>query len=127
MSKVVVDASALLALVRAEPGAEFVASYMGRAAISSVNLAETYGRLLREAFRPDEFRHDLESLPLEIHAFDTDQAFAAGRMEPATRPFGLALGDRACLALAQTLGVPALTADRQWMRVNVGVDVKLVR
>ncbi len=127
MSEIVIDASALLALVRAEPGAEVVASYMGRAAISSVNLAETYGRLLREAFRPDEFRRDLEALNFEIHSFDTDQAFAAGRMEPATRPFGLALGDRACLALAQTLGVPAMTADRQWMKVDIGVEVKLIR
>jgi PIN domain nuclease of toxin-antitoxin system len=127
VSEIVLDASALLALVRGEPGAEVVASYLGRAAVSSVNLSETYGRLLREAFRPHEFRRDLEALNFEIHSFDANQAFAAGRMESATRPFGLGLGDRACLALAQNLGLPAMTADRQWMKVDVGVEVKLIR
>ena len=44
-----------------------------------------------------------------------------------TRATGLSLGDRACLALAQRLRVPAVTADREWANVNVGITIQLVR
>jgi PIN domain nuclease of toxin-antitoxin system len=123
----VFDSSALVALVRREQGADAIAGYLGRAAISSVNLAEAYGRLLREAFRPDELRQDLVALELAVHSFDAEQAYLAGRMEPGTRPLGLSLGDRACLALAITLGLPALTGDRQWRKANVGAQVQVFR
>ena len=127
MIEVVLDASALLALIQGEEGAGAVAPYLGRAAISTVNLAEAYGRLLRETFRPDEIRRDLEALDLELHPFSTEQAFAAGKMEPATRPLGLALGDRACLALGLNLRLPVLTTDRQWRKADVGAEVRLIR
>ena len=127
MSDIVFDASALLALIRGEPGADIVASHLGRAAMSSVNVAEVYGRLLREAFRPEEFRRDIEAIDFKLHSFDAEQAFLAGRFEPATRPLGLSLGDRACLALALSLGVPALSGDRRWAGAKVGVEINLFR
>lgn len=127
MSEVVLDASALLALIRRERGADAVASHLGDAAVSAVNIAETYGRLLRDAFRPDELRRDIEALGLDVRSFDPEQAFIAGEIEPATRPLGLSLGDRACLALAKSLGLPVLTGDRQWLEAKVGVDVRLFR
>ena len=127
MIEVVLDASALLALIQGEEGADAVAPYLGRAAISTVNLAEAYGRLLRETFRPDEIRRDLEALDLELHPFSTEQAFAAGKMEPATRSLGLALGDRACLALGLNLRLPVLTTDPQWRKADVGAEVRLIR
>jgi PIN domain nuclease of toxin-antitoxin system len=125
--EVVFDASALLALMRGERGADVVAAHLGRAAMSSVNVAEVYGRLLREAFTPDEFRRYIEALDFEAYDFTVEQAFVAGRMEPSTRPLGLSLGDRACLALALHLGVPALSGDRRWEKLAVGVDVSLFR
>jgi len=127
VSDIVFDASALLALIRGEPGADIVASHLGRAAMSSVNVAEVYGRLLREAFRPEEFRRDIEAIDFKLHSFDAEQAFLAGRLEPATRPLGLSLGDRACLALALSLGVPALSGDRRWAGAEVGVEINLFR
>ena len=127
MSDIVFDASALLALIRGEPGADIVASHLGRAAMSSVNVAEVYGRLLREGFRPEEFRRDIEAIDFKLHSFDAEQAFLAGRLEPATRPLGLSLGDRACLALALSLGVPALSGDRRWAGAEVGVEINLFR
>ena len=127
MSDIVLDASALLALIRGEPGADIVASHLGRAAMSSVNVAEVYGRLLREAFRPEEFRRDIEAIDFKLHSFDAEQAFLAGRFEPATRPLGLSLGDRACLALALSLGVPALSGDRRWAGAKVGIEINLFR
>lgn len=127
MSEIVLDASALLALIRGERGAEAVVPHLGEAAVSAVNLAETYGRLLREAFRPEELRRDLDALGLDVRAFDGEQALVAGRIEPQTRRFGLSLGDRACLALASVLGRPALTADRDWTKVDLGIDIRLIR
>jgi PIN domain nuclease of toxin-antitoxin system len=127
VSEIVLDASALLALIRGEEGADTVAPFLGSAAMSTVNLAEAYGRLLREMFRPDEIRRDFEALELELHPFSAEQAFAAGKIEPATRSLGLALGDRVCLALALTLRLPVMTADRQWRKVDVGVEVRLIR
>ena len=95
--------------------------------MSSVNVAEVYGRLLREAFRPEEFRRDIEAIDFKLHSFDAEQAFLAGRFEPATRPLGLSLGDRACLALALSLGVPALSGDRRWAGAKVGIEINLFR
>ena len=127
MSDIAFDASALLALMRGEPGADIIASYLGRAVISSVNVAEVYGRLLRDAFRPDEFRGLIDALDVQVRAFTEEHAYLAGRMEPATRTLGLSLGDRACLALALDLGIPALSGDRQWTQANVGVVIELFR
>jgi ribonuclease VapC len=127
VSRIVLDSSAVIALFRGEPGADVVAAALGRALISAANLAEVYGRLLRDASRPDELRRDLEALRLTIQPFDQQQAYVAGRMEAAGRQFGLSLGDRACLALASILVVPAMTADRQWRNVDVGVEVLLIR
>jgi PIN domain nuclease of toxin-antitoxin system len=66
-------------------------------------------------------------LPIRFVPFEASTAELAARLEPATRPLGLSLGDRACLALAVELGVPALTADRDWASLEIGVDVVLVR
>lgn len=129
MSEVVLDASALLALMRHEPGAAVVASHLGHSAISTANLAETYGRLLREMSRPDpdDVRKDIEMLKLAVHPFDVEQAFFAGLLEPATRKLGLSLGDRSCLALAKKLQARVLTADRVWAKLDLGIRIEVVR
>jgi PIN domain nuclease of toxin-antitoxin system len=127
VTEIVLDSSALIAVIHGETGADAVAPHMDRAAVSAVNLAETYGKLLREIFRPEELRDDVASLVLDVRPFDAEQAFIAGKLEPATKPLGLSLGDRACLALAISLGLPVLTGDRQWLKADVGVDVRLFR
>jgi len=124
---VVLDSSAVVALFRGEPGSDRVAAALGDAVISAANLAEVYGRLLRDTSRPEELRRDLEALGLTVHPFDHQQAYVAGRMELLGRKFGLSLGDRACLALASVLSLPAMTADRQWANVDLGVQVQLIR
>ncbi len=127
MSSVVFDASALVALFRREAGADHVAQHLGDVAMSATNIAETYGRLLREAYRPDELRRDIEELGIDIHSLDAEQAFRVGEMEKETRQLGLSLGDRACLVLARMLGVPALTADREWRNLDLGIAIVVIR
>lgn len=69
----------------------------------------------------------IEEIGFEIIPFNRDAALAAGALRPATRRLGLLLGDRACLALARTLGVPALTADRAWLALDLVVEVWSIR
>jgi ribonuclease VapC len=115
--------------MRHEPGATVVARHLGRSAISTANLAEAYGRLLREISRPDpdEVRRDIEALKLIIHPFNVEQAFFAGLLEPATRKLGLSPGDRACLALAKQLQVRVLTTDRLWAKLDLGIRIEVIR
>jgi PIN domain nuclease of toxin-antitoxin system len=75
----------------------------------------------------EEAEDALGGLGLDVRAFDERAAWEAGALRAGTRKAGLSLGDRACLALARDLGVPALTADAAWAKVPSGVEVRLVR
>lgn len=119
MTSAVLDASAVLALIRDEPGADKVAAYIGRAAISAVNLQEVVKELLLSGLDEATTRELLGELRLDVRAHDTDAAYAAAALHAQTREFGRGLGDRSCLALAVQLDVPALTADREWKKVRV--------
>jgi ribonuclease VapC len=128
MTSVVLDASAVLALVRDEPGADKVAPHVGRAAISAVNLQEVIKELLLSGLDEANTRELLNELRLDVRAHDVDAAFAAAGLHAQTKEFGRGLGDRSCLALAVQLGVPALTADREWKKVKVrGLKVEHIR
>lgn len=118
MTSVVMDASAVLALVRDEAGADKVGPHVGRAAISAVNLQEVVKELLLSGLNAATIRELLDELRLDIRSHDVDAAYAAAGLHAQTREFGLGLGDRSCLALAMQLGVPALTADREWKKVK---------
>lgn len=127
MSDFVLDASAVLALIHREPGEARVGELLGRSAISTVNLAEVHGKLIQRG-APDEVAWAaIQRLDLEIVTFDTAQAHAVGSMLPPTRHLGLSLGDRACLALAQQRGVPAVTTDRNWAKLELGIAIEVIR
>ncbi|KQN36430.1 twitching motility protein PilT [Sphingomonas sp. Leaf407] len=119
MTSVVLDASAVLALVRDEPGADKVAPHIGRAAISAVNLQEVIKELLLSGLDEGTTRELLDELRLDVCAHDVEAAYVAAALHSQTRQYGRGLGDRSCLALAVQLGVPALTADREWKKVRV--------
>ena len=128
MSSAVLDASAVLALLHREPGGEQVEAAVALGAtISTVNLAEVIGRLADAGVPEEAITAALEPLVLEVVAFDGWFALQTGLLRPTTRMAGLSLGDRACLALAQSLDLPALTSDRRWVGAVAGVDVKLIR
>lgn len=128
MRRGVLDASALLALLNGEPGSEQVANVIvDGAVISTVNLAEVVTKL-SEIGMSEALIHDvLDSLGLEIVDLDFKQAYQIGLLRPLTRHAGLSLGDRACLALAQQLALPALTTDRIWQNLAIDVKVQVIR
>lgn len=127
MGRVVLDASAILVLLNDEPGAPVVAAALEDAVVSAVNLSEVVSKLQDVGMSREEAEEALGGLGLEVQPFDEASAWAAGTLRTATRRAGLSLGDRACLALARQLGVPALTADAAWAKAATGADVRLVR
>lgn len=127
MSRVVLDASALLALLNQEEGAERVAPFLADAVISTVNLAEVVTRLALAGMPEAAIRETLALLPLEAIPFDVEHGIEVGLLAPTTRPSGLSLGDRACLVLARRLGATAVTADQAWVGIDAGVPVELIR
>lgn len=116
MTEAVLDASAVMALLQDEPGGRTVEALLARdaCAISAVNVAEVAAKLADRGVPDWVVTDTIRSLQLEIHAFDEGDALASGRLRKATRSYGLSLGDRACLALADKLGLPAVTTDRVW-------------
>lgn len=127
MAEVVLDASAVLALLNREPGAEAVQAHLPGARLSAVNAAEVAGKLVDGGFSPEEAGQSLERLGARIEAFRSDDVIAVARIRAASRQAGLSLGDRACIALAARLGLPAVTADRAWRNLGTGVEVQLIR
>ena len=122
------DASALLAYLQREPGFEAVREALReRAAISAVNLAEVAGKLKARGKDPERIVRRLLAMGLEVLPFTLEEALEAGALDPLTRPLGLSLGDRACLAAGKVRGLAVLTADRTWAGVVPGVDVVVVR
>jgi PIN domain nuclease of toxin-antitoxin system len=124
---VVLDSSALLAFLQREPGHERVADVLDRAKIGSVNAAEVFSKLSDAGFARREIVDGLMVTGIECIAFDLELALASAELRPATRHKSLSLGDRACLALAAHLDARALTTDRSWRGLNVGVEVVQIR
>lgn len=129
MTKTVLDASALLAWIEAESGAERVQEALesGAAMMSAVNWAEVLAKLVDRGVSAEDRRRIRASLDIEIRPFDENAAFVAASLRQQTRRHGLSTGDRACLALALTERVPALTADRTWAGVDAEVEVRVIR
>lgn len=127
-ARIVFDTSAVIALLRNEPGAEKVASWVGQAAMSAVNLQELVKSLLARGLAMSVIEEIVADLRLEIHDHDRDAAFAAAALVEVTQAYGSGLGDRSCMALAIKLGVPTLTADKAWTKVHAeGLRVEAVR
>jgi ribonuclease VapC len=130
----ILDASALLAHLRDEPGAQVVGDAIAEgAAISAVNLAETLSRAAGRGADPSELverltRAGLLDGAVVVEPFTAEDAIDVAHLRPLTRDAGLSLGDRACLALARRLGVPALTADTSWLGIErLGVELVQIR
>ncbi len=125
----ILDASAVLAFLLREPGQERVMeALLAEPRMTTVNFAEVVTRyVLRGAAAQGERLRD--ELPVVFVPVDEDLALQAALMASVTRPWGLSLADRICLAFARRTGMPALTAVRSWIDVApaLGVTVELIR
>lgn len=129
----VLDASALLAYLREEPGADVVAEAIaGGVVISTVNLAEVFSRSADRGADPAKLAAKLTQSGLldgaiTVEPFTATDAIDVAHLRPLTRDAGLSLGDRACLALARRLGAPVLTADTAWQGAAHGAELRPIR
>lgn len=126
----VLDASAIIAFLRDEPGAAVVRQAIdGRAVVSAVNLAEVLGKLLDKGVAQEATQLAVSALNLEVIDLDAQAAHATAWLRPLTRHLGLSLGDRACLALAQAIDAVVLTADRPWLALceTLKLDIRSIR
>ena len=120
----VLDASALLALINQEAGAAEVQRLLaaGGLVMCTVNFCEVVGKIVDAGKSVNEFVTLFDGLAIDLIDFDRDIAVAAGEMKKQTAKLGLSVGDRACLALAARLDAPAITADSAWKKLK---DVKI--
>jgi ribonuclease VapC len=128
MNKIVLDASAILAMLNDEPGAEKITpELLSRATTSAVNLAEVQTILVREGGDSDEsWALAVDPIP-SVEPFTAEHARIAGTLIQKTTSLGLSLGDRACLALALTLEAPVYTTDRLWKKLKLGIPIYFLR
>lgn len=128
VTKAVLDSSALLALLNREPGAEKLnVELLAVATCSTVNLAEVHGKLVGHGMSERD-AWTVALYPIAEPAdFTVEQARIAGGLISQTKPLGLSLGDRACLALGIALNVPVYTADRSWKQLKLPVRVHVIR
>ena len=128
MSRVVLDASAILAVIGGEPGHDkLTAELLSTAVCGAVNLAEVHGKLVSRGWSSDEAWEDATSPVQEVLPFDSEQARTAGDLTAQTRHLGLSLGDRACISLALSLKAPMYTAERVWKKLKLPVPVHVIR
>ncbi|MEZ6101697.1 MAG: type II toxin-antitoxin system VapC family toxin [Pirellulaceae bacterium] len=124
MSSVVLDTSALVAILRNEKGADQVKDRLHDALISSVTLSEVLCKTIDKSGRLEAARAMLSCLPLDTVPFDAEQAAIAASIHESTLGRGITFAGRACLALALSRQLPILTSDRQWKKLKLGVPVE---
>jgi ribonuclease VapC len=124
---VVIDASALLAVLLGETGADFVVDVLRGSRLSTVNLSECLGRVVDKGHAALELEAIVRSFEIEMVPFSSEHARQAAELRPASKHLGLSLGDRACLALAMQGRRPLLTGDRRLASFACDVDIRMIR
>lgn len=127
MSKVVLDASAFLAMANREPGADVVVGLLKDSVMSAVNAAEVIQKLAQKGMSLESAEDYLRRFVGEVKSYTLSQATLTASLAPRTLPLGLSLADRACLALAKHMNLPVLTADQIWSKLDIGVTVEVIR
>jgi PIN domain nuclease of toxin-antitoxin system len=123
----VLDASAFMAMIQQEEGAEKVAGCLPWAIISAVNQCEALTKLILTGMEEERAWWHIGEINCECVPFDEEQAKIAGGLVRITRPFGLSLGDRACLALGIQRKATVYTTDRVWKQLDLGIEIEVIR
>jgi PIN domain nuclease of toxin-antitoxin system len=127
MTRHVLDASALLALINKEKGQEKVEEILPFSIMSAINVSECAAILNENKFPEEETENLIKNLITEIIPFTEEQAFETAKLRKFTKSKGLSLGDRACLAVGKLKNLPVATADKVWESINCGVKINLIR
>jgi PIN domain nuclease of toxin-antitoxin system len=127
MSDIILDSSAILAVINQERGADRVLAVADGAMVSALIVAEVVSWMAVRKAPADNIHETIENFKLTVQPFDHSRAIAAGLLVIRTARRGLSLADRACLALAIEFGLPVLTGDRAWKALDLGIDIQLIR
>jgi ribonuclease VapC len=127
MASAVLDASAVLAVLNAETGAEIVLDALGDAALSAVNYAEVVSKLIERGMNRVQARAAMIAIDMRVIDFDSELAERTGELRAQTRRLGLSLADRACLALGEREKATVFTSDRAWRGAISGIEICVIR
>lgn len=127
MTDAVLDASALIALLRSEPGAEIVRKFLEGAIISAVNYSEVLKKTVERGGAIETAISRIDALFISIVPFNEAHAAAAAELYPEAKPYGMSFADRACIALGLQQRATVLTTDAKWGLLNVPLKLKLIR
>jgi ribonuclease VapC len=127
MSRAVLDASVVIALLFDEPGADVAKPHLESSVMSTVNLAEVQAKLVQRGMPAAEASRAIMRVVREFVDFDATQAIFAGSLIELTKTHGLSLGDRACLALGHNLQGSVFTTDQAWKKVPLGIPIHVIR
>jgi PIN domain nuclease of toxin-antitoxin system len=123
----VLDSSAVLAVFFHETGEDVVFPILQGALLSTVNLAEIHTRMLDRGSEAQQAWDWISGLNCEVCFFTAEQARIAAELIQITKPYGLSLGDRACLALAIERKATVYTTDKAWKSLNLGIEIEVIR
>ena len=129
MNNCILDASALLALLNSEIGAELIEPLLPYSIMGTANIAEVIAELDKKLdISPEESQEMVSTMINQIIPLDFNQAIEVGRLRKLTQSIGLSLGDRACIALGIKLEIPVYTTDKAWKNLQINkLDVRLIR
>lgn len=123
----VLDSSAVLVLLQNEPGSAVVGQLIRGALLSAVNLTEVHAKLIGKGVPALLSWQRIIALQCNLCSYSEEQARIAAELIDVTRPYGLSLGDRACLALAIDRKATVYTTDRAWKSLSLGIEIEVIR
>jgi ribonuclease VapC len=123
----VLDTSAVLASILGEPGGDYVHDVMLGSEVSAVNLGEIYTKLVERGVSLEAAVTEVGRFDFRIRAFRDAHAAQVAALHLLTKHLGLSFGDRACLAQGRLSGLPVLTADKDWAKLDIGIDIRQIR
>jgi len=123
----ILDASAVLAYLHGENGGLAVEKVLRGAFISTVNWCEVVQKLRTKSIDDKAVRQELNALGVSFIPFSLEHADKTGELWQVTAPFGLSLGDRACLATGLIENMSVMTADQIWQKIPLPLDIQLIR
>jgi ribonuclease VapC len=127
VSKHVLDASAVLALLNQEPGKDRVGAILADCVINAVNYCEVLGKLIDAGLSEEDAQESVDLLGIEVINFDANLARLTATLLPTTKKLGLSLGGRSCLALGLARRNTVVTAERVWVKLKIGVKIDVIR